>query len=226
MEDKTARPSDPLKIVLCIPGSSFSGKFLDCLVNVISFFFNNNIQCILSRRQSNNIYFARNLCLGADMARGKNQKPFDGKVDYDFLMWIDSDIIFNPAQVVQLIKRDRDIISGLYLMEGNQYFATVQDWDEEYFKEKGFFKFLTPKDINGTTMPCEVAYTGLGFTLIKKGVFEKMEYPWFEPRKHEIGKMVDYSMEDVSFCLRSKELGFRVYIDPMVIVGHEKRVVL
>jgi hypothetical protein len=27
----------------------------------------------------------------------------------------------------------------------------------------------------------EVAYTGIGFMLIKKGVFERLEYPWFKP---------------------------------------------
>jgi GT2 family glycosyltransferase len=53
-----------------------------------------------------------------------------------------------------------------------------------------------------------------------------MSYPWFEPRKHEIGGITDYSMEDVSFCLRAKEKGFKVCVDPKVIVGHEKQVVL
>lgn len=46
----------------------------------------------------------------------------------------------------------------------------------------------------------EVAYAGMGCMLVRKGVFEAMEYPWFEPKKHEIGECVDYSMEDVSFC--------------------------
>jgi len=26
---------------------------------------------------------------------GQNQKPFQGKIDYDFIMWIDSDMVFN-----------------------------------------------------------------------------------------------------------------------------------
>ena len=35
------------------------------------------------------------MCLGADVLRGKDQKPFDGKLDYDFIMWIDSDQVFS-----------------------------------------------------------------------------------------------------------------------------------
>ena len=71
----------------------------------------------------------------------------------------------------------------------------------------------------------EVSHTGFGFLLIKKGVFESMTYPWFKPIEKRIGDMVDFTMEDVSFCLRAKEAGFKIYIDPQVIVGHEKKVV-
>jgi hypothetical protein len=215
-----------LKLILCIPGSSFSGRFLECLVDLIAFCFANNIQCLLSRKQSNNIYFVRNLCLGADVTRGPLQKPFDGKIDYDYLMWIDSDIIFRPEQIGQLINKNMDIASGLYLMEDGKSFAAVRDWDTEFFKANGYFKFLTPEDIKDAKEPVEVAYAGFGFMLIKKGVFETMTYPWFEPRKHEIGGMVDYSMEDVGFCLRAQEKGFKVFVDPQVRVGHEKKMIL
>jgi GT2 family glycosyltransferase len=32
-------------------------------------------------------------------------------------------------------------------------------------------------------------------------------------------------MEDVSFCLRAREKGFKVHVDPKVVVGHEKKVI-
>lgn len=62
--------------------------------------------------------------------------------------------------------------------------------------------------------------------LIKKGVFESMDYPWFRPINQKIGKCVDFCMEDVAFCLRAKEKGFKVYIDPTIRVLHEKKVLL
>ncbi len=34
------------------------------------------------------------------------------------------------------------------------------------------------------------------------------------------------TMEDVSFCLRAKENGFKIHIDPAIRVGHEKKIVL
>jgi hypothetical protein len=217
---------NPLTVVFCLPGSDFSGRFLDCWTELISFCIQNNIRPILSRRQSCNIYFVRNMCLGANVSRGKDQKPFDGKLDYDYLMWIDSDIVFNPQHFITLLKHEKDIVSGIYLMEGCTSFATVKDWDEEFFKKNNNFQFMTPDDLKGQNDLIEVSYTGMGFMLIKKGVFEAMEYPWFRPIEKQIGNMVDFTMEDVGFCLKAKEKGFSVFIDPHVRVGHEKRTVL
>jgi hypothetical protein len=47
----------------------------------------------------------------------------------------------------------------------------------------------------------------------------------FVPEK-QIGDMVDFTMEDVAFCLRIQEKGIHVLIGPQVRVGHEKRVVI
>jgi hypothetical protein len=75
-----------------------------------------------------------------------------------------------------------------------------------------------------------VDYTGFGWILMKYGVFESLEYPWFRPywSEYEIGNRVisDFSMEDVAFCKDIRTNGFDIWIDPMVIVGHEKMIIL
>ena len=141
-------------------------------------------------------------------------------------MWIDSDVLFRPEHIVGLVNQNVDIVSGLYLMEGGKYFAVVKDWDEEFFKKNGYFQFLTQKDIKDNEELVEVTYTGMGFVLIKKGVFEALEYPWFEPKRQEIGEMCDFSSEDVGFCLKAREKGFKIIVDPKIIVKHEKKIVL
>jgi hypothetical protein len=190
-----------LTVVFCLPGSDFSGRFLECWTELVSFCLQNNIRPILSRRQSCNIYFVRNMCLGADVGRGKDQKPFDGKLDYDYLMWIDSDILFSSQHFVKLLNDDRDIVAGIYPFEGGNAFATVKEWDEEFFKEHGYFQFMTINDLQGKSELIEASYTGMGFMLIKKGVFESMEYPWFRPIEKKIGEMVDFTMEDVGYSV-------------------------
>lgn len=215
-------PDKPLKIVFCLPGASFSGRFLECWTNLIWWCDHNGIIPILSRKQSCNIYYVRNMCLGADVSRGKDQKPFDGRLDYDYLMWIDSDILFTPEQFHKLLSHNVDIVSGIYRMGGGEAYATVERWDEQYFIENGCFRFLTPGDLSVKKELTEVSYTGMGFMLVRKNVFEKIEYPWFSPIEKKIGNMIDFTMEDVSFCLKAREEGFSVFIDPEVIVGHEK----
>ena len=60
--------------------------------------------------------------------------------------------------------------------------------------------------------------------MIKKGVFEEMEYPWFAPKMQvfESGSVQDMCGEDVSFCLDAKEMGYDIWCDPRIRVGHEK----
>jgi hypothetical protein len=94
-----------------------------------------NIQWGLSQKYHVNRYFVCNSCLGGSSTGGKNQKPFQGKVDYDYLMWIDSDQVFKPEDFLNLLKKAQEtkvsILSGLYLMQGGDLFATVKDWDKE-----------------------------------------------------------------------------------------------
>jgi len=170
------------------------------------------------------------MCLGGNNVAGIDQLPFQGQVDYDYIMWIDSDVVFTPEHLFKLIDVDKDIVSGVYMMQDNIHFATVEHWDNEFFKANGYFPFLTPEILSTKKEPFIVDYTGFGWILMKKGVFESLEYPWFQPiwKEYEIGDKVirDFTMEDVAFCHLIKEKGYDVYIEPTVRVGHEKMMVL
>jgi len=171
------------------------------------------------------------MCLGGDNLRGVDQKPFGGQFDYDYIMWIDSDIVFTPEHFFKLLNHDKDIVSGLYMMNDNVHYATVEDWDDEFFLKNGHFQFLNREMVQAKEGKLFTAdYTGFGWVLTKKGVFESLEYPWFQPMWTEYnidGKLVrDFTMEDVAFCKMIKEKGFDVWIDPTIIVGHEKMMVL
>jgi GT2 family glycosyltransferase len=171
------------------------------------------------------------MCLGGNNIAGVEQKPFGGKVDYDYVMWIDSDIVFTPEHFFKLLEHDKDIVSGLYMMNDNTHYATVEDWDDNHFIEKGHFQFLDREMVQAKEGKLFKAdYTGFGWMLTKKGVFESLEYPWFQPMWTEYnidGKLIrDFTMEDVAFCQMIKQKGFDVWIDPNIIVGHEKMMVL
>jgi hypothetical protein len=115
-------------------------------------------------------------------------------------------------------------------MEDNQHYATVNYWDNALFLERGAYQFLSPERAKLKKGLFSVAYTGFGWMLIKKGVFESFEYPWFRPVWKEFNKngtvIKEFTMEDVAFCQMAKEKGYDIWIDPDVVVGHEKMMVL
>jgi GT2 family glycosyltransferase len=215
-----------MRIIACLPGASYSGNFLHCWTALLDHCYKKNFQIMISQQYSPNIYYVRNMCLGADIRRGIHQKPYNGEIDYDYILWIDSDIVFRTEHFDKLLYSNKDIVSGLYLMSDGEQYATVENWDEDYFKKNGYFKFLTPELIKDKKEQFPVAYTGFGFMLIKKGVFENMEYPWFRPEYVQIGNATDFTMEDVGFCLNARKKGYKIFIDPTVIVGHEKKKIL
>jgi GT2 family glycosyltransferase len=221
-----AMKNEELKIVFCFPGSSFSGEFLESWTNLMIYCIKHEIKFALQRRGGSVVNFVRTMCIGGAVLRGKDQKPFGGALDYTHLMWIDSDIIFTPQEFQKLLEDDKDIVSGLYLMADNQHFTVVKDWDEEYFAKYGTFNFLQKSDIKNQNQLFPAAYNGMGFMLIKKGVFETLQYPWFEPIHQSIKNLEDFTSEDVAFCLKAREKGFEIFVDPTVIVGHQKSMIL
>jgi hypothetical protein len=219
------------KVIFALPGREFSGRFLQCWTELVYACLQNGIQPVMSQHYSPLLYYVRNMCLGGDNLRGIDQKPFGGQLDYDYIMWIDSDVVFTPDHFFKLLQDDKDITSGLYMMADNTHYATVEDWDDEFFLKHGHFQFLNREMVQAKQGKLFTAdYTGFGWVLIKKGVFESLQYPWFQPVWTEYninGKIVrDFTMEDVAFCKMIKEKGYDVWIDPSVIVGHEKMVVL
>lgn len=224
----------PTTIVICVPGDQFSGKFLECWSALISHLWIKNFHFLVSRQYDAVVSFSRTKCLGGNVLAGPAQKPFQGQVDYDYILWIDSDIVFSPNQLDQLLKHDKDIVSGLYMMKDQLNFAAVKKWDTEFFKQNGTFQFLTPQSVSEELLTeqyrkeglINVVYTGMGFMLVKKGVFESLEYPWFNPMEQKIGDLKDITSEDVAFCLRAKEKGYNIFVDPGVRVGHEKNYVI
>ena len=216
----------PLTIVACIPGREFSGRFFDAWNEFVAKCHAIGVNLVISRRYDAVVYYARNKVAGGDVRRGPKQAPWGGDLDYDYMLWIDSDVIFRFEDFQALLKHNVDMVAGLYLMADNARFSAVEKMNEETFKRNGEFEFLTPAKTAKHHGLIPVDYCGFGFVLVKKGVFEKVEYPWFRPIYIEMGECSDFTAEDVGFCILAKKAGVQMLVDPTVVVGHEKHVVL
>jgi hypothetical protein len=179
------------------------------------------------------VSFSRMKTLGLDVLRGATQVPFDGKLDYDVWLTIDSDMFFLPEQVIELIE-DTDkhpVVSGLYRMTDLVHYAAVKEWDIEYFKKYGTFEFIKTDDPCLKDKYIQVAYNGMGFFACRKGVIENLKYPYFSYPIIEIeaenGKLLrDICSEDVAFCKNLKDAGYKVTVNTTLRVGHEKMLVI
>ena len=174
------------------------------------------------------VNFARCKVLGANVLAGPDQVPWQGRLNYDYQLWIDSDIVFNTDAFWALVQMDKDIAAGWYATEDGRTTSVAHWLDEENFaKNGGVMNHEMVDTISNRKKPFTVDYTGFGWVLIKKGVFEhpEMKYPWFAPQMQvfESGDVQDMCGEDVSFCLEAtRKCNFEIWCHPQIRVGHEK----
>ena len=220
-------------IIVALPGREYSGSFLKNWSQTLITLTEKGYKIIMMNNYSSYVPFSRMKTLGLDVTRGATQVPFDGKLEYDVWLTIDSDIFFIPEQVIELIE-DTDkhpVVSGLYRMADLQHYAAVKEWDVEYFKKHGTFEFIKVKDLDTSEKYMKVAYNGMGFFACRKGVIENLKYPYFSYPLIEIetedGKLLrDMCSEDVAFCKNLKDAGYSVTVNTSLCVGHEKVLVI
>jgi hypothetical protein len=232
-------PPQPVKkIVFALPGDNFSSKFLIAWTATISRLWETRrYDIMISPATGSYVPFVRMATLGLDVLRGEDQKPFNGQ-DFDVWITIDSDIVFTYEQIIKLIEAtdEHPIVAGMYRMSDLVNYAFVKDWDQTYFKEKGTFQFVTPEEIEKWKEETSfkyfsVVYSGMGFMAIKKEVFEKIKYPFFDSEiitiQKEDGSVIrDICSEDVSFCRKLTKAGYHIMINTDIRVGHIKPLII
>jgi hypothetical protein len=233
---QNVKPMRKPVVLFAIPGGSFTPGFFDSWTKLTMAAGRLPFDMVCTRHYSPVIYHCRANLLGADNRAGEHQIPFQGKLNYDYMMWLDTDINFTPDQVVSLFetmqkKKHVDVLCGIYLTADGHHSTIVKDWDVNYFLKTGLFPFLTIPQLKEEAAKSQdklakVFYAGMGFMMVRKGAFEKVTYPWFEPIMHEIEMSRDFSSEDVSLCWKWAEKNVGIYIDPEIVVGHEKSIVI
>jgi len=91
------------KIVFCLPGRGVSYTYLKNFVQLCFDIVQAGGGIQISQDYSSMVNFARCKCLGANVLRGPDQLPWDGKLEYDWQLWIDSDIVFSTEKFWQLV---------------------------------------------------------------------------------------------------------------------------
>jgi predicted O-methyltransferase YrrM len=148
----------------------------------------------------------------------KFAKPFGGRT-YDFMMWIDNDSVYTPDDFFRLLETDKDIISGMVPMdaEGAGAFG---------LNEGPVTKYVNLHSVSRNEPMRDWHFCGFGFLMVRQGVFETLDFPWFREVPYEEDGRVILPSEDIDWCRRIRANGFKIWADPAVRIGHDKRNVI
>lgn len=211
-------------ILIATPGHSLMAQYVSSLIRTSEALSQKGITWAWLNRYASHVGDAREITVGGpDPQSIVDTRPLKGEMTYDKIIWIDSDIAWEPEQLIKLYESDKDIVSGMYLLANGQTVC--------YPKILG--PALQYNEVINKFEPFTVGGVGFGFVAVKQGIFEKMSRPWFQSTPHtikdsETGEDFTFPLmgEDISWCKRVADLGYEIWVDPTVRVTHHKMMTL
>lgn len=141
------------------------------------------------------------------------EKLMKAAVDSDatHLMFIDSDVIFPPDGMEQLLRQQKTVIGGTYRLKNpTQKIAAHKPLGTEYGPGREMKLSDTPKGTH------EVRAIPTGFMLVDLNAVRNIPQPWFDFSPNDDSFMG----EDVWFCEKLREHGHQIFLDPTIPIGH------
>jgi hypothetical protein len=119
--------------------------------------------------------------------------------DHTHLLFIDSDIHYNPQDVLALMALDKDVIGGPYPKKSMNWaniaaaaraHPNVEPRELEQLVGEYVFNVVKGTAQFSVTEPLEVMEIGTGYMMVKREVFEKMEkeYPMIRYKPDHVGQ--------------------------------------
>lgn len=109
------------------------------------------------------------------------------KVDFEYILFLDTDVIPTAGFLDKMISLNKDIVCGYYVDSNGE---PINRKDGKPYLGKGVE---------------EVDVMSMGFSLIRKEVLEKVKYPQPDPITKVDG--------DVEFCKDLKKAGYKLFCD-------------
>lgn len=149
---------------------------------------------------------------GQSPARGRNiviEAMLENQCTH--ILFIDDDTVPPPDVFTKLVAHNVDMVTGIYPMRNFPHQNIIFDRAESdgrcwhHWVEDGKGEGLIP-----------LVAAGLGAVLIKTEVFRGMEKPWITLGELES----DHWCDDISFFMRARKAGFKLFGDLSVRCGH------
>ena len=206
------------KIKVCI--------LVNTLTSVNSFVYSNHIEFFVWHAKNHPeiefIFFSPHR-MSIDSARN-TAADYAFKVEADYLMFLDDDVMVPKDCLWKLIQDDKDICAGLVMIRGYPFNvmafkfkkatkAQLEEFRETGVNRIGFYNDLPKRDGKlQKLVKCDAV--GFSLCLIKTKVLKEMQPPFFMTG-------TAYT-EDVYFCVRAKAevKDLKVFMDTSIECGH------
>lgn len=148
-----------------------------------------------------------------DSRNGLGKQALAG--DFDYVLWLDSDMVFDPDLMERMFKKlqdeDLDILTGLYFRRVPPYSPVLFN-SLNYGDNKATWSEFTELPENALI---EVGGCGFGCVLMSTEVLMSVQSKFntmFQPMQG-LG-------EDLAFCWRARQCGYKIMCDTSLVVGH------
>ena len=134
----------------------------------------------------------------------------------DFVLWLDSDMVFPSDLLVDLMKdiEGRDIVTGIYHMRRPPFrpviYKTLKQGLTPAENETEYYDDYPKEEL------FKVDGCGFGAVLMRGSVLQAVV-----DRYHELFAPLPGYGEDLSFCVRARGCGVEIWADPKIRLGHK-----
>ena len=183
-----------IKLLIAIPTLDFLHfEFVESLTKLIMHLNQQGIRFEVKYISGTLVYVARDKLAGYAINN-----------DFTHVLWLDSDMVFTETIVEDLLDCDKDFVTGIYHTRRKPFISCV-------------FKRIVPVE-RFPEYPKEtfrIGGCGFGCVLVKTSVLKDVQMNYetcFLP-------LAGFG-EDLAFCVRAQDLGYKLWCEPTVRCGH------
>ncbi len=137
----------------------------------------------------------------------------------DYVLWLDTDMLFQPDIICRYLEQDFDIIGCIYFKRSAPFSPVAYLKGDNPLKP---YKAIDPRTLPSDTV-VEVDGLGYGGMMVKMSVYEAMgEDKWtvYGRNFHLPFEAEDALTHDLEFCKRAQGRGFKISLHTGVRPGH------
>lgn len=212
------------RVMIVTPAQSFTPEYVVSLHRTMAYAASVNIQVGLCHHSGSHIGQLRELML---------DKIRTSREPYDRLLWIDSDIFWTFEDFCKIIDSPHEITVGAYMISPEGRLSVVKQFASEATETcEDALNWTEPEpqhfyaeELDNLPRYVNTYSSGLGFCSMKRGVFSKLESPYFAnvTEMNPVTKKMEISTsEDCALFLKARRAGIECVLDTTIRLSHVK----